>query len=89
MEVTQPMLITFSNGQIFLKLDNEYAKISSSNFTNALDLLFKSFTVLNVEYPPQAINLYKFIEIIIGINRDSKYASFHELNSQLLSIETD
>ena len=83
------MLIRFNNGQLYLRLDSEYAQISSSNFTNAIDLLFKSFTVLNVEYPEPAFHLYKFIEIIFGINCDSKFASLHELNTQLLSIENE
>jgi hypothetical protein len=80
-------LILFDNGQIYFKLEQEYANIGSSNFTNALDLLFKSFAVLNVEYAPEATHLFKFLEIIFGINYGTKMPSLLiELDTQILNF---
>jgi hypothetical protein len=81
------MLILFDNGQIYLKLEQQYALFSSSNFTQALDTLFKCFTVLNVQYPSEATNIYKFIEIIYGVNFGEKVPSLLvELDNKILNL---
>ena len=80
-------MIIFDNGQLYLKLEQEFANIGSSNFTNAIDLLFKSFAILNVEYPPEASHLFKFLEIISGIDYGTKMPSLIvELDTQILNV---
>ena len=52
-----------------------------------IDLLFKSFAILNVEYPPEASHLFKFLEIISGIDYGTKMPSLlAELDTQILNF---
>ena len=68
----QPILVCFDNNQIFLKLDSKYCELPSGNFLYAIDLLFKSFYVFNVDYPSQASYFYYFIENIFEMRNNQK-----------------
>ena len=67
----QPFLITLENGQKFLKLEENFIELKT-NFTNCIDLFFKSFWVFNVEYAKEATYLMYFFQLIFKINDDVK-----------------
>lgn len=72
----QPLLVVIenqTNKQFFLKLDSKLMEIRS-DFINALDLLFKSFWVFNVDYTSQGTYVYNFLEIVYEINKNFKPA---------------
>ena len=62
----QPVLLLLDNDQILIKLDNELVELEGG-FTNALDILFKSFWVFQLEYPETATNVYFFMERCLNI----------------------
>ena len=74
----QPTLLLLDNAQIILKLDNELIELEGG-FTNALDILFKSFWVFQVEYPETAANIYYFIERCLNIKTDKSRSKVNEI----------
>ena len=79
----QPVLVQMSSFQLFIKLDSNLALLESSNFTYALDILFKCYEMLNIAYPIEKALLYKFFEIIFQID-DHKNLALLELDSNIL-----
>ena len=79
------MLIIFDNFQIFIEFDSTYANVNSSNITYAMDLLLKSFTVFNIQYPVEAASFYKFLEKTYGIDTNSMPLLI-ELKSQIFNF---
>ena len=79
------MILKLSNDQLFLKLDYQLAHLAISNFTNAFDILFKVYQVLNLVYPPEAELIYKFMKTIYGID-DKKISILLELVTLILNF---
>ena len=59
----QPMLVLLDSNQIFLKLDTHFIEMKEG-LVNAIDILFKTFWIFNVQYPVAATNVFRFLEIV-------------------------
>lgn len=68
----QPILVSFDNGQLYLKLDHQFCLLNTSSTTYGIDLLFKCFWVFNIEYPQSASYFYIFLEMIFGLAQNLK-----------------
>ena len=79
------MILKLSDGQLFLKLDYQLAHLAISNFTNAFDILFKVYQVLNLVYLLEAELFYKVMKIIYDID-DKKIQIFFELVTLILNF---
>jgi len=66
--VLQPVLFRFDNGMLFIKLDQQAMPVTDAScFTDAIEMLFKTFYVLGVQYPPPLKLVYGLVESALGM----------------------
>jgi len=66
-QLLQPCLFR-AYGRFFLKVDNKAIALSTAScFVEAVERLFMSFFVFNVQYPHSLKPFYCFIEIVLGM----------------------
>lgn len=77
----QPV-IGIVESEFFIIFDSIFYKIPS--FITALDVIFKIFFVLNIEYPVESVNVWKFLEhFFFEINISDISSDIRALISQL------
>ncbi|XP_057333586.1 uncharacterized protein LOC130672839 [Microplitis mediator] len=70
----QPKLIAVGSSklsvtQFFLRIDNHHISLNLSNILEAIDFLFKAYYVFNVEFDPDLLNFWIFIQnFLYGIS---------------------
>jgi len=66
-QLLQPCLFR-AHGRFFLKVDNKAIMLSTAScFVEAVERLFMSFFVFNVQYPHTLKTFYCFLEIVMGM----------------------
>jgi hypothetical protein len=85
-ESTQPLLFNFEN-RFWIKWDNVAVPVlNAACVADAFELLFRSFWVMNVEYPHDLRLVYAFFEKVLGMKPSAgKSVVLDELSKSLLS----
>jgi hypothetical protein len=80
---TQPFILRFSN-TLFVIADSTPIMIKPATIPVALDVLLKSYYVLNVSYPRQASVLYDFMQHTVLDLKGKLSAKAMKLHSELM-----